>query len=138
MKRLYRTIKIGILILLISIFLFALCGCTETHKETDSSLLALENKVIELEYRIEVLEQELSEARSALSASEQSAKGTPSSSDTEALQPSSDEEDTIVYVTENGSKYHQASCTYAKDAEPVPLWEARAQGLTPCSLCNPS
>jgi len=40
-----------------------------------------------------------------------------------------------VYVTENGKKYHQKDCQYAKDAKPMSLADAKAKGYTPCSAC---
>jgi fructose-specific component phosphotransferase system IIB-like protein len=40
-----------------------------------------------------------------------------------------------VYVTENGKKYHQKDCQYAKDAKPMSLADAKAKGYTPCSTC---
>ncbi|MGE3180955.1 MAG: thermonuclease family protein [Phycisphaerae bacterium] len=44
----------------------------------------------------------------------------------------------LVYVTKSGSKYHLASCRYAKSAtRTMPASDAARQGLEPCSFCKP-
>lgn len=48
-------------------------------------------------------------------------------------------EDSAVYLTKTGSKYHTSSCDIIKRAEnpkAVSLGEALAKGYEPCSLCN--
>jgi micrococcal nuclease len=46
-------------------------------------------------------------------------------------------EDTTVYVTKTGSKYHRGSCRYLSRSKiPIKLSEAKL-GYTPCSVCNP-
>jgi S1-C subfamily serine protease len=48
-----------------------------------------------------------------------------------------DTEDTIVYITRTGSKYHRAGCRYlSKSKIPITLKEAR-QHYAPCSVCKP-
>jgi len=43
-----------------------------------------------------------------------------------------------VYKTETGSKYHNDGCSYlSKSRIPISLADAKAEGLTPCSRCNP-
>ena len=44
---------------------------------------------------------------------------------------------TIVYVTNSGSKYHQEWCSYLKSSNAISLENAINQGYTPCSRCNP-
>lgn len=47
-------------------------------------------------------------------------------------------DETVVYVTKSGEKYHTADCTYLTDsAIPVSLEQALAEGKTPCSYCHP-
>lgn len=47
-------------------------------------------------------------------------------------------EDPIVYVTPTGTKYHLEGCPYlSENRSAVRLSEARAQGHTPCSRCEP-
>ena len=43
-----------------------------------------------------------------------------------------------VYITKTGKKYHSSGCQYLKQSK-IPISEpnARAQGYTPCSKCNP-
>ena len=43
-----------------------------------------------------------------------------------------------VYATKTGKKYHRATCRYlSKSKIPMSLKDAKAQGLTPCSVCKP-
>ncbi len=47
-------------------------------------------------------------------------------------------DETIVYVTKSGEKYHTADCSYLTDsAIPVSLEQAVAEGKTPCKRCHP-
>ena len=46
----------------------------------------------------------------------------------------------MVVVTRTGEKYHMASCRYVvnkTDTRTIPLSQAKAEGYTPCSVCNP-
>lgn len=44
----------------------------------------------------------------------------------------------IVYVTEQGEKYHEKGCRYLRDGySSLRLEEAVDKGYTPCSVCNP-
>lgn len=44
-----------------------------------------------------------------------------------------------VYVTEEGEKYHTKTCRYIedKDTREMSLNEAKSEGYTPCSVCEP-
>jgi competence protein ComEC len=43
-----------------------------------------------------------------------------------------------VYATRTGKKYHRATCRYLSRSKiPVSLKDAKAQGLTACSVCRP-
>ena len=43
-----------------------------------------------------------------------------------------------VYVTNTGEKYHSAGCSYLRKSQiAVSLSDAKAQGYSPCSRCNP-
>jgi len=45
---------------------------------------------------------------------------------------------TIVYITQTGSKYHQAGCRFlGKSRILIPLSEAKQKGYTPCGVCHP-
>lgn len=49
-----------------------------------------------------------------------------------------DSSSVIVHITDTGSKYHSAGCSYLKKSDhEVTLSEAKSMGLTPCSRCNP-
>jgi endonuclease YncB( thermonuclease family) len=55
-----------------------------------------------------------------------------------ASQPVGAADDTIVYVTKSGKKYHRADCPHVRSgATQLSLKEARARGYTPCSHCKP-
>jgi len=48
------------------------------------------------------------------------------------------EGETIVYITESGTKYHSGDCPHlAKSKIPITLEQAKEQGYEPCSVCNP-
>lgn len=47
-------------------------------------------------------------------------------------------EDTIVYITRTGKKYHTGDCRYlSKSKIPITLKKAIQRGYTPCSVCSP-
>ena len=47
-------------------------------------------------------------------------------------------DNTIVYITRSGKKYHSEGCTYlSKSKISITLKKAKAEGYTPCSKCNP-
>lgn len=49
-----------------------------------------------------------------------------------------DDSETIVYITETGTKYHAWGCQYLDDsAIPISKEEAIEQGYTACSVCKP-
>jgi hypothetical protein len=43
-----------------------------------------------------------------------------------------------VYTTKTGKKYHQATCRYLSQSKiSISLKDAKAPGLTACSVCKP-
>ncbi|MEY7999430.1 thermonuclease family protein [Clostridium sp. Mt-5] len=53
-------------------------------------------------------------------------------------QSSTTNQSETVYVTKTGEKYHRAGCKYlARSQIPISLGDAKSQGYTPCSICNP-
>lgn len=49
-----------------------------------------------------------------------------------------DPQTVLVYVTENGEKYHLSTCRYVEDGGiELSLAEAQEQGYTPCKVCCP-
>lgn len=67
----------------------------------------------------------------------------PPSSQSTTIQNSTsntNNDNTLVYVTASGKKYHTADCsTIAKSTtkRAITLKEAKAEGYTPCKICNP-
>lgn len=44
----------------------------------------------------------------------------------------------IVFVTQEGRKYHRSGCRYlTRSSIPMSLWHAKASGYEPCRVCNP-
>jgi hypothetical protein len=49
-----------------------------------------------------------------------------------------EQDDTTVYITNTGTKYHKANCRYLDQSKKaLSLSQACAQGYTPCSVCKP-
>ena len=46
-------------------------------------------------------------------------------------------DDTIVYVTPTGEKYHREDCTYTGSVRRMTIAEAERRGYYPCSRCDP-
>lgn len=46
-------------------------------------------------------------------------------------------DDTVVYVTDKGTKYHRYGCSYLKSSRPLTIAQAEASGYEPCSRCHP-
>ena len=47
-------------------------------------------------------------------------------------------QDTIVYITKTGEKYHTGQCSSLKKTKiPISLGEAVAKGYEPCQRCKP-
>lgn len=52
--------------------------------------------------------------------------------------PIDDETAFTVYITETGTKYHLSGCRFLSESKiEISLSNAKAQGYTPCSVCNP-
>lgn len=45
--------------------------------------------------------------------------------------------DTVVYVTDTGSKYHRAGCSYLTSSHSMTISQAESRGYEPCSRCDP-
>ena len=57
---------------------------------------------------------------------------------TAETKPADDPAKVTVYATRTGAKYHADGCRYlSKSKIPLSLKDAKAKGLTPCSVCKP-
>ena len=66
------------------------------------------------------------------------ASASGSSGEKSASAPSVQETSVTVYITATGAKYHRAGCSYLKKSSiAISLSDAKAQGYTACSRCNP-
>ena len=45
--------------------------------------------------------------------------------------------DTIVYVTDSGTKYHRDGCSYLESKYAITKRDAERKGYEPCSRCDP-
>ena len=62
----------------------------------------------------------------------------PTEPETEAQPEPETEREIIVYLPENGEKYHYEDCwTLKGNGRPVTLEEAKRLGYEPCGVCNP-
>jgi hypothetical protein len=53
-------------------------------------------------------------------------------------EPTANDNSETVYVTDTGSKYHRSTCQYLDQTKrAISLNDAKKQGYTPCSVCNP-
>lgn len=56
----------------------------------------------------------------------------------DAMDSEASEEDTLVYITASGEKYHLSTCRYVKDGGiEISLADAKEQGYEPCKVCCP-
>ena len=46
-------------------------------------------------------------------------------------------DDTIVYVTNTGTKYHRDGCSHLHSSHSMTIQQAEAAGYGPCSVCRP-
>ncbi len=46
-------------------------------------------------------------------------------------------DDTIVYITPTGTKYHREDCSYTTTVRSMTIKEAESRGFDPCSRCDP-
>ena len=62
----------------------------------------------------------------------------PHEESTQSPAPPTTQAEITVHVTKSGKKYHSAGCRFlSKSDEAIPVSQAIARGLTPCSACNP-
>ncbi len=55
-----------------------------------------------------------------------------------SVEPAPPIQSDTVYITSSGTKYHRLGCRYLKKGgTPISRADAKAQGYTPCSVCNP-
>lgn len=55
-----------------------------------------------------------------------------------SVSSSKETEEVTIYITKTGEKYHTSGCSYLKKSKiSFSLIDAKSQGYTPCSRCNP-
>ncbi len=56
----------------------------------------------------------------------------------EKTREETEKKEVTIYVTKTGEKYHSNGCQYLRKSKiPISLDNAKDQGYTPCSRCNP-
>lgn len=61
-----------------------------------------------------------------------------SEDESEEMEQAESTDGPVVYVTQEGDKYHTADCRYSKTSHAVKLSQAKADGKTACSICKPN
>ena len=56
----------------------------------------------------------------------------------QTVSPTEESQQVVVYVTQEGDKYHTADCRYSKTAVAVKLSQAKTDGKTACGICKPN
>lgn len=113
--------------------------------QLDQEKQTLETEKSDLNTKITQLEQENQNLNSKIESSQNTTKTSSTSSSTTSSSKrssnSSSSENTqskTVYITKTGSKYHSSGCSYlSKSQIAISLSNAKSQGYTPCSRCNP-
>ena len=76
--------------------------------------------------------------KSSTSTASSSTSNSKSSSVTSTTSSTNNDQSYTVYITNTGSKYHSASCSYLRKSKiAITLNEAKSKGYTACSKCNP-
>lgn len=78
-----------------------------------------------------------SDAKKEFNANKYNSEASSESSGKSNVESSSSTENSItVYITNTGSKYHKANCSYLRESKiAISLSEAKSRGYTPCSRC---
>lgn len=129
-----KRLKIGIYCFITTIFVFLFCFFTmhvpQSGKEQEAYNTGYQDGYVKgkEDGTLSVYNSGYEKAREAFSDSEQ------------GMQNAIDDilGNQIVYITSTGHKYHRNSCYYlSKSCYSIKLEDAKAQGYTPCSACNP-
>ena len=113
---------------------------TRTHYDNDIYLTVAENTEYKEEQKRKQEEENKVKAENeqAQAAFAQSTGKGNSNSQSNESQNADDNQNYTVYKTRTGSKYHSSGCRYLKKScYETTVSQARNEGLTPCSVCNP-
>lgn len=107
-----------------------LTTANQTIQDLSSKITDLENQLSQKTAEAEQLSSEKSTS---------SSKNSTSSDDSDASPgQKSGGGGATVYITKTGEKYHTGGCSYLKKSKiAISLDEAKADGYSPCSRCNP-
>lgn len=103
-----------------------------TVKSTWGEIRTLKLQIAELQKQITSLNKRLD-----LLERTQSQRVTTERVERRAEESQSVDNDTTVYVTRTGKKYHKSECRYLKSSIPIKKSAAISQGYTQCSRCRP-
>lgn len=134
--------------------LFAGCASSSTAAQTSSmsttAVVSSQTVISSTPSETESSEESISSASSVLSSAKPvvsstkpvaSSKATTPSSKPKSIQqqPKAETPKSItVYITKTEKKYHRDGCRYLSRSKiSISLSDAKAEGYTPCSVCNP-
>lgn len=114
---------------------------TSQKQSLETEVSNLQNQKSQLENEINALEaekQSLNNEIAKLKDNKQTTSSATTTSSSKTTITTDNTNSTIVYVTKTGDKYHRGSCSYLRQSRiQKTLSEAKSQGYTPCSICNP-
>jgi len=107
-------------------------GEVTVRESTWGEIRTLKLQIVELQKQITSLNKRLDALEQA-----QSQRATTEQVERRVEESQSADNDTTVYVTRTGKKYHKSECSYLKSSIPIKKSAAISQGYTPCSRCSP-
>ncbi len=121
------------------IFLLVLTACNSNNNKINKSITTTET-ITDITKIIIYTENVITDTKPTetttgiiIEPTTQSSESTTTYDTTQASQ-----ESIIVYITDNGKKYHTENCSYlSHTSNPITLKDAIEKGYTPCSKCNP-
>jgi len=128
-----RKLVVLLFVIVLSVSLIAVVGCGSNSEETKNKGTTVE-ETTPIETTPAVVETAPQTQPQTIPATQPQPVVTP------APTPEATSAEPMVVVTRTGEKYHVAGCRYVvnkTDTRTIPLSQAKSEGYTPCSVCNP-
>lgn len=114
---------------------------SDNNKKLEEEKTTLENEKNELNKKLDEAQKTSSATSSsanANSSSSQNSNNTNKSVKSQVSESSTDSQGYTVYITKTGKKYHRSNCSsLSKSKISIDINDAKSQGYTACSKCNP-